>query len=78
MAEFIQLDLFEDDLFFKDENYAKLNSKVSNIQRGLFKRHSIIEKKCSELQERDETFDCRLAFIESFLGIKQFNGTLNL
>lgn len=76
-----QLDLFHDSFPFRDEEIISIKSRVDNIQKGIFKRHSILEKSIHKLEENQETYECRLYAIEQFLKKKfgeeiKFNGTL--
>lgn len=76
-----QSDFLEDFPEFRNEEISLIKNKVTNVQKGIFKRHSILEKKISYLEEEKEKYECRLYAIEKFLKEQfgeniKFDGTL--
>lgn len=81
MAQCQQLDLFLDTPPFRDEEINSIRIRVENVQKGIFKRYSILEKTISSVKENQEKYECRLFAIEQFLKNKfgediKFDGTI--
>ena len=83
MAQCHQLDLLQDFPEFRDNEISLIKMRVDNVQKGIFKRHSILDKKINTISENQEKYECRLYAIEKFLKDKfgeelNFDGTFGL